>query len=77
MHHSVIKLAQIPLHGTTQLLGVRCNFEIASCKSYVKGALPILTPVGCAYKILASGSITDLIQSQIVLCPTSNLQNTE
>ncbi len=30
MHHSVIKLAQIPLHGATKLLGVRCIFEIAS-----------------------------------------------
>ena len=30
MHLSVIKLAQIPLRGATQLLGVRCIFEIGS-----------------------------------------------
>jgi len=35
MHLSVIKLAQIPLHGATKLLGVRCIFEIALLKACV------------------------------------------
>ena len=30
MHLSVIKLARIPHHGATKLMGVRCIFEIAS-----------------------------------------------